>query len=105
MPPVVLSKVERYVDPGVRKRGQDYARLGAVVMHKRDSTGEPVRALVRGGGGSYHVTLLYENGALHVDCTCPYLNGELEPCKHIWATLIRCATNGIEFPGPSGIAF
>jgi superfamily II DNA or RNA helicase len=69
-------------------------------MQKRDSAGEPVRALVRGGGGSYHVTLLYENGALHVDCTCPYLNGELEPCKHVWATLIRCATNGIEFPGP-----
>jgi superfamily II DNA or RNA helicase len=100
VPPIFLSDLESSVPSNVRKRAETYARNGAVILEPRESDQEPVAAKVFGDGGDvYFVGLSYTDGVLLGDCTCPYYNERLEVCKHIWATVLVCAREHLEFPG------
>jgi superfamily II DNA or RNA helicase len=86
------------VTAAVRTRGEEYARNGWVVLRKRGSADEPVEALVR-GSDAYHVRVQYEDHELLAECTCPYFADRFDVCKHIWATIVVCAQQKLEFPG------
>src|SRR3954447_15756154 len=68
-----------------RKKGAAYAKSGAVTFGSGDDT--RVTALVE-GTDTYHVTIELDGDNLFAWCTCPYVNQNYEPCKHIWATLL-----------------
>ena len=99
MPFIVLSKLERFVPANIRKRGAEYARGGAVKIRTRGSIDVLLEAQVY-GSDVYEVSLVYEGRALWATCTCPYFERDLEICKHIWATVIRCEQTAVSFPGP-----
>ncbi|HEX3069248.1 MAG TPA: SWIM zinc finger family protein, partial [Thermoanaerobaculia bacterium] len=96
---IVLSKLERFVPSEIRKRGAEYARGGAVRIRARRSPENPLRADVY-GSDLYDVALAYSERALWATCTCPYFERDLDICKHIWATVIRCEQTAVSFPGP-----
>ncbi|MEA2465836.1 MAG: hypothetical protein QOJ98_3583, partial [Acidobacteriota bacterium] len=98
MPPILLSRIERSVLPVIRERGEQYARRGAVVVKRRSSPHEPVGALVR-GSDAYQVRVQYEEHDLLAECTCRYFADRFDVCKHIWATIVVCAEQKLEFPG------
>jgi superfamily II DNA or RNA helicase len=99
VPYIVLSKLERFVPANIRKRGAEYARGGAVRIRTRKSVEDPLRADVY-GSDVYDISLVYGERALWAMCTCPYFERDLEICKHIWATVIRCELTAVSFPGP-----
>jgi superfamily II DNA or RNA helicase len=99
VPYIVLSKLERFVPVNIRKRGAEYARGGAVKIRARASGDDLLMAQVY-GSDVYNVTLSYGERALWAICTCPYFERDLEICKHIWATVIRCEQTAVSFPGP-----
>jgi superfamily II DNA or RNA helicase len=95
---LALSVLEQSVPPQIRNRGAVYARDGAVKLLPRPSAADPLAALVT-GNDDYLVTLRYEKRALWASCTCPYHDENVDVCKHIWATLIKCESKKIAFPG------
>jgi superfamily II DNA or RNA helicase len=94
-----LSLFESAATASVRKRGQKLVRLAAVTLHPRSSPVAPVEATVV-ASGNHAVTLRPEDGVLWFACTCPYVDGTFELCRHIWATLLECDTKKIEFAEP-----
>ncbi len=82
------------VDPQVRQRGEQYARAGLVTLNTRGP--ETVSATVR-GSEIYQVDLSVSGNVLWATCDCPYFDGELEVCKHIWATVITCVNKNVNF--------
>ena len=98
MPPILLSRIERSVPAAIRERGEQYARRGVVALRKRSSPRDPVWALVR-GSDAYQVKVQYEDHELLAECTCRYFEDRFDVCKHIWATLVVCAQQKVEFPG------
>lgn len=78
---------------GVRQRGRDYYRRGAVrVTHADDRS---MRAQVR-GTRLYAVRIEWDRSGqnLTYSCTCPYGDDSGEPCKHIWATMLAGDSSG-----------
>jgi superfamily II DNA or RNA helicase len=51
------------------------------------------RATVR-GTERYVVDLDLDEDCLHVACTCPFIDHFGEPCKHIWATILKVESEG-----------
>jgi superfamily II DNA or RNA helicase len=51
------------------------------------------RATVR-GTERYVVDLDLDADCLHVACTCPFTDSFGEPCKHIWATILKVESEG-----------
>jgi superfamily II DNA or RNA helicase len=98
LPPIVLSRLAHAVSSSVRKRGEQYAR-SSVSLHARQSPDEPLLAIVE-GTGAYPVMLQYEDRVLLAGCMCPYFDENFILCKHIWAVLIACEREKVEFPGP-----
>jgi hypothetical protein len=77
----------------VQNRGRAYFYSGAVKINDRSKNF--IRAQVR-GTERYTVELRLEGSRLHASCTCPYAQQYEEPCKHIWATLLKVdAENGM----------
>ena len=68
------------------------------MVRKRSSPLEPVWALVR-GSDAYQVRVHYEAHDLFAECTCRYFEDRFDVCKHIWATIVVCAQEKLEFPG------
>jgi superfamily II DNA or RNA helicase len=104
VPPIIPSKLERFVSASVRKRGAEYERDGAVAIHTNRKSGDPLQADVQ-GSRLYNVALRYENGELLALCTCPYFDENLEICKHIWAAVLVCGAQKVEFPGAPSTLF
>jgi hypothetical protein len=98
VPPILLSRIERSVPAAIRERGAQYARDGAVAVRKRRAADEPVEALVR-GSDAYHVRVQYEDHDLLAECTCQFFEDRFDVCKHIWATIVVCAEQKLDFPG------
>jgi superfamily II DNA or RNA helicase len=94
-----LRNLQRFVDSAVRNRAVPYARSGAVHIESRKSPTATVRARVA-GTIPYTVSLRYADRLLLAVCSCPYFDGNIDLCKHIWATLIECEALRIAFPGP-----
>lgn len=68
------------------------------MVKKRSSLHEPVWALVR-GSIAYQVKVHYDDHELFAECTCRYFEDRFDVCKHIWATIVVCAQQMLEFPG------
>ncbi|HEV2722842.1 MAG TPA: SNF2-related protein, partial [Thermoanaerobaculia bacterium] len=96
---LVLSSLEQFVPVQVRQRGTAYAHRGAVRLRRQREVDEPVSASVS-GSDDYLITLRYDDRVLRTSCTCPYFDENVDICKHIWATLVECASRRIAFPGP-----
>jgi hypothetical protein len=79
------------VPSDIRQRGDDYFRRGRV----RILQGDPwsVEATVQ-GSTLYDVFLTREGKSVRAWCSCPYCRDYLEPCKHIWATLLAAEPRG-----------
>ena len=75
----------------VKKRGVTYKNTGRVSITKRGSSS--VRARIR-GTEVYQVEVTIRPDGLFMSCTCPYYEDELEPCKHIWATILKAESIG-----------
>lgn len=75
----------------VRKRGHSYYKSGAVEIINGNE--EEVQAEVI-GTDTYEVDLYRGDDTVYVFCSCPYFQGEKEPCKHIWAVLLSAEENG-----------
>ncbi len=80
-----------YFTAKTRQRGQDYHAWKNVRIEQGSPT--EVEAQVR-GNGTYWVGLSYEAGVLYGDCSCPFVSSNLEPCKHLWATLLTVEASG-----------
>src|SRR5438128_1204426 len=85
MPHTLAAAVGRFVNPTSRSRGESYFRSGRVSAISADST--YLSATVR-GTRPYDVSLTLDKDRLIVDCTCPYFDGSIDPCKHIWAAIL-----------------
>src|SRR5947209_5514425 len=88
---VLTTQLSRQVAGDVQRRGRHYYQRGAVHLLEGDEWS--VRALVQ-GTEQYQVTLTGENRRLRVWCTCPYYQDRVQPCKHIWATLLAAEARG-----------
>ena len=88
----ITSQISSQVDSGVRNRGRQYFRDGAVEI-TFDSDLE-VEALVT-GTRQYEVAVCCANRAAVVHCTCPYFASNSDTCKHIWATLLQAEEDGL----------
>lgn len=86
MPHALSTSIRPFVTLRSRTRGEAYLRQGRVTIVHSGPTS--VSARVR-GSVPYEVSLTIANGLLRVRCTCPFFEGSAEPCKHIWAVVLR----------------
>lgn len=75
----------------VQRNGQDYFLHGAV--RKIDGDAQAVNATVR-GSFDYEVELSFLDNFLDFNCSCPYYQRDLDPCKHIWAAALAAEKKG-----------
>jgi superfamily II DNA or RNA helicase len=96
---MLTDLVKKEFEPGVRRRGDDYAAAGAVRHLWVDRNG--LIAEVH-GSEIYDVTVDLEPHARRWDllahCTCPAAEGSL--CKHVWATLVKAQAKAVASWGP-----
>jgi len=82
--------LSNYFTSGVRSRGESYFQNGKVNILSIDGDGYVLAAVV--GGDTYTVTLELQSKRrrwkIKASCTCPYVDSNLDFCKHIWATLL-----------------
>ena len=84
-----------------QQRGRLYFLRGAVNILEGDPWS--VEATVQ-GTRMYSVSLSRVKESLSVLCNCPYNENYLEPCKHIWATLLAAEKQGsLGGSGDSGL--
>src|ERR1044072_4583680 len=74
-----------------KKRGIAYKNAGKVSITM--GTGSSVRARVT-GTDMYKVEVAIRPDGLFLSCTCPFYEDDLEPCKHIWATILQAESEG-----------
>jgi hypothetical protein len=88
---MLTTLLSSQVAGGVKRRGRQYFASGAVqILHGDDRS---VYALVQ-GNDQYDVNLTLRKNSLKVSCSCPYFEGIVEPCKHIWATILAAEARG-----------
>ena len=82
----LISKLSRHFGRGVRKRGEDYHKMGRVVI----DSGTPNRVNARVKGSErYNVEISLTGPILRTYCSCPYIVSMDQPCKHIWAVVLE----------------
>src|SRR6185369_9011263 len=82
----VVAKLARHFGRGVRHRGDDYHKMGRVVI----DSGSPERVEARVKGSErYRVEINLEANTLKLYCSCPYIASMGAPCKHLWATILE----------------
>jgi superfamily II DNA or RNA helicase len=78
----------------IRQRGEQYYHLGKVRLAELDP-GDPGRVLAFvQGTRRYTVQLGLEGLEVTYSCSCPYFFDREEPCKHIWAVLLKLEQSG-----------
>jgi hypothetical protein len=77
-----MTLLERFFERAIVLRGEEYTSRVAVVSVSASRVVAKVR-----GTRLYTVALVKAGSTLKAWCTCPYCEGELAPCKHVWATL------------------
>jgi uncharacterized Zn finger protein len=88
---LLTSKISWQVGKRFQERGRLYFLHGAVDILE----GGPwsVEATVQ-GTYQYSVGISWAKKSLGVRCSCPYYEGNLDTCKHIWATLLAAEEQG-----------
>src|SRR5437870_411970 len=85
------TQLSGQVDGQIQGRGRSYFLRGAVHILEGDAWS--VQADVQ-GTSLYEVGLTRNKAAIKAWCTCPYFQDNLDPCKHIWATLLAAEAQG-----------
>jgi superfamily II DNA or RNA helicase len=85
--------LRRLISPGSVKRGDAYFAQGRV--RSIVGTGDGMIDAEVQGGRLYNVQLTLERDDLTVRCECPWFEGELEVCKHIWAAMRAAFAKGL----------
>ena len=88
---MLLANLISLVSKTIRERGRNYFLSRRVTLVEGDA--RHVDATVR-GTQSYTVTLSRQHDTIEGTCTCPYCDEYLQPCKHIWATLLAAEAQG-----------
>ncbi|HEX8523339.1 MAG TPA: DEAD/DEAH box helicase [Tepidisphaeraceae bacterium] len=97
----LAQKYKSEFSSGVKDRGREYFLDGQV---KIDQINErTIRAKVNGSDSRpYEVEIsLYPNGGWRGECSCPFQQDRLEPCKHLWATLLAADVQQVVRPTES----
>ncbi len=88
----LTEKLFKQVNRTAQERGRSYFVSGRV----RRIDGDARRAHAEVQGKSvYDVDIAFEDDFLDVQCSCPFFDGELETCKHIWAALLAAERQGL----------
>ncbi|PYQ32090.1 MAG: helicase SNF2 [Acidobacteria bacterium] len=85
--------LRRLISPGSLKRGDDYFVQGRVRSIVDNGDGL-IDAEVQ-GTQLYDVQLTLVDDDLTVQCQCPWFEGQLEVCKHIWAAVRAAFAKGL----------
>ncbi len=85
-----VAKLQRYFERAIVARGEEYLDRVLVTL----GAGSRVTAKVR-GTSLYTVVVRKEGSTLKAWCTCPYCDDQLNPCKHLWATLRTAEQRGL----------
>ncbi len=88
---MLTSKISGQVGKSFQQRGRLYFLRGTVNILEGDPWS--VEATVQ-GTRQYFVSLSLVKESLSVSCSCPYYEGYLNTCKHIWATLLAAEEQG-----------
>jgi len=90
----ILQSLSSDFDPVIRTRGEDYFHEKRVRLTEVDP-GDPGRVLAFvQGSRRYTVQLGFEGPGIGYSCTCPYFFNEEQPCKHLWAVLLKLDWSG-----------
>jgi hypothetical protein len=87
---VLASKLANQFDSTIRNRGLRCYEERAVRIVRGSADG--VTAQVR-GSRNYETAVHWKDGALTVECSCPYFESN-GPCKHLWATVLAARQGG-----------
>jgi len=87
----ITDELSAETAPIVQKRGRTYFAHGAVRL--LDTGDRAVSARVQ-GSQVYRVKLSVADGFIDYTCTCPFFTGDLNACKHIWATAMAAEERG-----------
>jgi superfamily II DNA or RNA helicase len=90
----ILQSLSSDFYPVIRQRGEDYFHQNRVRLTEVDP-GDPGRVLAFvQGSRRYTVQLGFEGPEISYSCTCPYFFNEEQPCKHLWAVLLKLDRSG-----------
>jgi superfamily II DNA or RNA helicase len=90
----ILQSLSSDFYPIIRQRGEGYFHENRVRLTELDP-GDPGRVLAFvQGSRRYTVQLRFDGPEISYSCTCPYFFNEEEPCKHIWAVLLKLDRSG-----------
>lgn len=88
---MLSARIKSGVSAAVKRKGHTYQIAGRVSLLRGNDPGF-IESNVR-GTKVYQVSLLIERFRQHweisADCSCPYIQNYLQPCKHIWATILE----------------
>jgi hypothetical protein len=87
----LTEQISEEVGRLTQERGREYFNRGAVERIEGDRTS--VRAVVQ-GTLRYDVEIARIDEFLDYSCSCPFFERDLEPCKHIWATVLAAEQRG-----------
>jgi len=100
----ILQSLAADFYPVIRKRGKEYFHENRVRLTEVDP-GDPGRVLAFvQGTRRYTVQLGFEGPEISYSCTCPYFFNEEQPCKHLWAVLLKLDRSGF-FDRWQGVRF
>ena len=90
----ILQSLATDFYPVIRKRGEEYFHENRVRLTEVDP-GDPGRVLAFvQGTRRYTVQLGFQGPDISYSCTCPYFFNEEQPCKHLWAVLLKLDGSG-----------
>ena len=87
----LTEQISEEVGRLTQERGREYFKRGAVERIEGDRTS--ARAVVQ-GTLRYDVEITRIDEFLDYSCSCPFFERDLEPCKHIWATVLAAEQRG-----------
>jgi hypothetical protein len=90
-----ISMLSDHLFQQVRKATRQKG-VGYFVRHRvliLDGSPSEVKASVK-GRNDYDVSLVYTDGVIKMSCNCPFFQSTLDPCKHVWATILAAERKG-----------
>src|SRR5690348_12271269 len=85
------SKLSIGFTPSTQKKGRDYFQRGAVKIEEGDASFVSGQIV---GSDIYTASMTVEADTVTGWCSCPYVEQNLEPCKHLWALLLAAEQRG-----------
>src|SRR5690348_12455879 len=87
----LVTKVVSQIEPETRKEGAKIRSRGDVTIHEHQAN--RIEASVF-AGQTHGVILKRQKDEILYSCDCPDYEESLDPCKHVWATIIEADALG-----------